>query len=70
MSALHELGTARKKKFLGTAIKHPGALRAAASRNGRSTMQEARVESHSSNPHVRARGLLGERLIMGDFRKK
>lgn len=54
-------------KFLQKAIKHPGALTAAAKRKGRSKIQEAEVESHSSNPHVRARGLLGKRLIKGDL---
>ena len=46
-------------------IKHPGALKAAAARAGRSTRQEAQVESHSSNPHIRARGALGLRFIKG-----
>lgn len=46
-------------------IKHPGALTEAAKRNGRSKLQEAEVESHSSNPHVRARGALGKRFIKG-----
>lgn len=44
-------------------IKHPGALKAAAAKAGRSTRQEAQIESHSQNPHVRARGLLGLRFI-------
>lgn len=44
-------------------IKHPGALRRAAERAGRTTSQEAQVESHSSNPHIRARGNLGKRFI-------
>ena len=46
-------------------IKHPGALKAAAARAGRSTLAEANVESDSSNPHIRARGLLGKRFIKG-----
>jgi len=54
---------AEKKHWLGSAIKHPGALTEAAKRNGRSKMQEAKVEAKSSNPHIRGRGLLGERLI-------
>lgn len=54
---------AKKKDWLGGAIKHPGALTAAAKQNGRSKLQEAEVESHSSNPHIRARGALGKRLI-------
>lgn len=52
-------------KFLQKAIKHPGALTEAAKRSGRSKLQEAEHESHSSNPHIRGRGLLGERLIKG-----
>ena len=56
-------------KFLQKAIKHPGALTAAASQHGVSKMQEAVKESHSSNPHIRARGLLGKRLIGGDLHK-
>jgi hypothetical protein len=55
------------KKFLQKAIKHPGALTAAAKKHGVSKLQEARKEAHSSNPHIRARGILGERLIAGDL---
>ena len=52
-----------EKKWLGGAIRHPGALTAAAKEHGVSKMQEAEKESHSSNPHIRARGALGVRLI-------
>ncbi len=45
------------------AIKHPGALSAAAKRHGVSKLSEAEKESHSSNPHIRARGNLGKRFI-------
>jgi hypothetical protein len=45
------------------AIKHPGALKAAAARHGLSTLQEAEKEKKSSNPHIRGRGALGVRLI-------
>jgi hypothetical protein len=55
--------TEKKTHFLGGAIKHPGALTAAAKEHGVSKAQEAKKESHSSNPHVRARGALGMRLI-------
>jgi hypothetical protein len=51
--------------FLKKAIRHPGALTAAANRRGVSKRQEAEKESHSSNPHVRARGILGKRLMKG-----
>ena len=40
-----------------------GALTAAAKENGRSKLQEAEVESHSSDPSIRGRGLLGKRFI-------
>lgn len=53
----------KKKDWISGAIKHPGALTAAAKKNGRSKLQEAEVESHSSNPHIRARGALGKRFI-------
>lgn len=62
---IHEMGRAKKKNFIKGAIKHPGALTEAAKRNGRSTLQEAEVESHSTNPHIRARGALGKRFIQG-----
>lgn len=55
----------KKKKFLQKAIKHPGALTAAAKRHGISKKAEAAKESHSSNPHIRARGILGKRLMKG-----
>lgn len=51
--------------FIQKAIKHPGALTAAARRKGRSKREEADAESHSSNPHIRARGLLGKRFMKG-----
>ena len=50
-------------KWIGKAVKHPGALTAAAKRNGVSKLQEAEKESQSSNPHIRARGNLGKRFI-------
>lgn len=56
--------------FLKKAVKHPGALTEAAEENGRSKMEEAEVESHSSNPHIRSRGILGERLMSGDLSHK
>lgn len=55
--------------FLKKAIKHPGALTKAAQQHGVSKLQEAEREEHSSNPHIRARGFLGERLIHGDLHK-
>ena len=65
--SLKAMGTAKKGtlfgKPYGSVIKHPGAETAAAKRNGRTTLQEAEVESHSKNPHIRARGLLAKRFI-------
>ena len=51
--------------FIKKAIKHPGALTRAAVARGVSKRQEAEKESHSSNPHVRARGILGKRFMKG-----
>ena len=56
-------------KWIGKAIKHPGALSKAAAEHGKSKLQEAESESHSSNPHIRARGILGKRFIKGDLHK-
>jgi len=53
----------KKKNFIAGAIKHPGSLRAAAKRNGRSTRQEADVEKHSSNKKIRSRGNLAITLM-------
>jgi len=52
-----------KKKWIQGAVRHPGALTEAARRNGKSKLQEAEAESHSSNPSIRARGNLGKRFI-------
>ncbi|MGD0630977.1 MAG: hypothetical protein ABR987_16740 [Terracidiphilus sp.] len=49
--------------WIKSAVKHPGALTAAAKRHGVSKLQEAEKESKSSNPHIRARGALGKRFI-------
>jgi hypothetical protein len=51
------------------AVKHPGALTAAAHKHGVSKVAEARKESHSSNKSTRARGLLGLRFMKGDLHK-
>ena len=52
-----------KKNWIKSAVRHPGALTRAAQESGRSKLQEAEKESHSSNPHIRARGALGLRFI-------
>ena len=44
-------------------IKHPGALTAEAQALGRSKLEQAEVDSHSSDPSKRGRGLLGLRFI-------
>lgn len=51
------------KNWIQKAVKHPGALTEAAKRHGKSKLQEAEAESHSSNPSIRARGALGKRFI-------
>jgi hypothetical protein len=51
------------KKWIQSAVKHPGALTAAARKSGVSKLEEAEKESHSSNPHIRSRGNLGKRFI-------
>lgn len=56
--------------FIQKAVKHPGALTRAAKAHGVSKLQEAEKEAHSKNPHVRGRGILGERFIKGDLHKK
>ena len=45
------------------AVKHPGALKAAAKRHGKSTKEEAEDESKSSDPKIRSRGNLGKRFL-------
>jgi hypothetical protein len=57
------LGARKPKKWIQGAISHPGAEKAAAARNGRSTLEEANAESKSSDPHIRSRGLLAKRFI-------
>lgn len=66
MSMLHELSSSKKSNWIGGAVKHPGAEKAAAKRNGRTTLQEANVESHSKNASIRARGNLAKRFIQGN----
>jgi len=51
------------KKWIQRAVKHPGVVKEAAKRNDRTTLQEAEVESHSSNPKIRSRGNLAKRFI-------
>lgn len=51
--------------FIQKAVKHPGALTAAAQRHGMIKREEAEKESHSSNPKIRGRGALGLRFMHG-----
>lgn len=50
-------------KWIQKTVKRPGALKRAAARADRSTLQEAEAEKNSSSPKIRARGALGERFI-------
>ena len=52
-----------EKHWIQGAVKHPGALTAAAKQHGVSKLQEAEKEAHSTNKHLAARGRLGERFI-------
>lgn len=52
-------GTAKKEG----AVKHPGALKRAAAQHGRSTLEEAKAESHSPNKRIASRGRLGLRFL-------
>ena len=52
-------------RWLQGAIKKPGKLTSEAHDSGRSKAQQAEVDSHSSSPSKRGRGLLGLRLIKG-----
>jgi hypothetical protein len=57
------LAARKPKRWLGSAIKHPGLLTKEAKESGRSKMQQAEVDSHSSDPSKRGRGLLGLRFM-------
>jgi hypothetical protein len=51
------------RKWIQGAVRHPGALKRAAAKYGRSTLQEAKVEECSPDKHIAARGRLGLRFI-------
>lgn len=53
--------------WIKSAIKHPGAEKAAAKRNGLTTLQEAVKEAKSPNPSLRSRGNLAKRFIKGSI---
>ncbi len=57
------LGARKPKNWIAGAVKRPGALTAEAEESGRSKLEQAKVDSHSSDPSKRGRGLLGLRFI-------
>lgn len=57
------LGARKPKDWISSAVKRPGKLTAEAQASGRSKLQQAEVDSHSSDPSKRGRGLLGKRFI-------
>lgn len=57
------LGARKPKHWVQGAVKHPGALTEEAERSGRSKLEQAKVDSHSSDSSKRGRGLLGLRFI-------
>ena len=56
-------------QWIQKAIKHPGIETQKAKRNGVSLGSQLSKDAKSSNPHVRARGLLGQRFRSGDLHK-
>lgn len=54
-----------KHDWIKSAVKHPGAEKAAAKAHGLTTLQEAVRESDSTNPKIRSRGNLAKRFIKG-----
>lgn len=57
------LAARKPKHWIQGAVKRPGKLTAEASASGRSKMEQAEVDSHSSDPSKRGRGLLGLRFM-------
>ena len=59
--------------WISGAIKHPGAVKRAAKRHGRSVSEEAKAESKSSDKKIASRGRLALRLTgkakRGNIRK-
>lgn len=58
----------KPRKWMNGAIKHPGKLTAEAKASGRSKVEQAEHDAHSSNPSVRGRGTLGLRFMRGDLK--
>lgn len=63
-----------KDRWIQGAVRHPGAVKRAARKHGRSVTEEARVESRSDNPRIASRGRLALRFKgkakRGNIRKK
>lgn len=57
------LAARKPKKWIGSAVTHPGKLTAEAQASGRSKLDQAEHDAKSSNSSTRGRGLLGERFI-------
>jgi hypothetical protein len=57
------LSARKPKNWIAGAVKRPGALTAEAQASGRSKLEQAEVDSHSSDPSKRGRGLLGKRFL-------
>jgi hypothetical protein len=51
-----------KDKWIQGAVSHPGAVKNAARKHGRSVTAEARAESHSPNRKIASRGRLALRF--------
>jgi len=55
----------KKKRWIKSAIKHPGRETARAKEHGVSVHQQMETDSHSKNPSLRSAGNLGLRLSAG-----
>jgi hypothetical protein len=51
-----------KDIWIGSAVRKPGSLTAAAHRHGKSVLEEAKKEAHSPNKKIAARGRLALRF--------
>ncbi len=62
-----------KDKWIEGAVSHPGAVKKAAAKHGKSVAAEAKSESHSPNKKIAARGRLALRFTghakKGNIRK-
>lgn len=52
----------KKKKWIKSAVKHPGREKERAKEHGVSTHEQMEKDAHSSNPSLRGAGRLGLRL--------